>query len=496
MSTSYTENGGSVGKARVRSVNRNQVRMDIIDVEGLIEEDHPARAIWDLSFELDLTPLYERIGAIQGRAGRNAYDPRVLLCVWVYCYSRGWSSAREVSRLSRHEPALRWLTGLEAINYHTLADFRMQNESELDHWMTELLSLLSQAGLVSLERVAQDGTRIRAHASDNSWSGKESLEKHLELVREQIRELKSAEYEERTKRQQQAQKRAYAEKKQRLERARRELEKLEKSKSRSEKARVSRSDPEARIMKRADGGYGPSYNVQMMTDEKAKVVVAVDVCNSAADVHQLLPLLHQVEERLGEKPGQVLTDGGYTSAENVEKMSEQEVEYFSPLPKPKPCGQFQGRGVEPEFWPERFVYDAQDDSYQCPAGERLPLLDRRERPGKIQYRYRARHSVCQNCAFKAKCCPRTRSHGRSIVRSEATPAALDFQQRMTSETGRQTYRKRGEIAEFPFAWIKEKMGFRTFRLRGLLKVRTEILWAALVYDFQIWKRYCWTPKPS
>ncbi len=483
-------------RPRVRPVVRNQMRMEVVDVEGLIEPDHPARAIWELSQQLDLESLYEEIEAVEGRAGRNPYDPRVLLCVWAYAYSRGWSSAREVSRLSGYEPGLRWLTGLEKINYHTLSDFRIEHQQELDQWLTELLGILHRQGLVSLQRVAQDGTRIQANAGGDSWSRKASLQKHMRVVAEQIRELNSPEYQQRTRREQQAKKRALLEKKKRLQRARRELEKLEKGKSRSREPRVSRTDPEARIMKKSDGGYGPSYNLQMATDEETQAVVAVEVCNHSSDVQQLVPLVEQIDRRLGHQPQQMLTDGGYSSAHNVKEMSERAIEYYSPLVQPKARGQLESRGVDPQFWPERFEYEAQTDSYRCPAGERLKFVNRRVGVGKVESRYRARRSVCQACRFKSRCCPQTRSHGRSVVRAEPTPAAQEFQQRMSSASGRQIYRRRGAIAEFPFAWIKEKMGVRAFRLRGLKKVRTEALWAAFAYNAQIWIRGYWKPQLS
>ena len=171
-----------------------------------------------------------------------------------------------------------------------------------------------------------------------------------------------------------------------------------------------------------------------------------------------------------------------------------EIEYFTPLLKTtKRSGQMKRRGVSREFWPDRFEYDDQQDMYICPAGRPLNFLDSRTRPGSIEYRYRARLSHCKNCPLKAKCCPQTKSHGRSLVRTQRTELAMKFQERMSSERGRRIYARRGAIAEFPFALIKERMGMRRFRLRGLRKVKIEALWAALVLNMNIWTRNCWNP---
>ena len=125
---------------RLKPVNRKQLLMRTVDVERLIVEDHPARAIWEFVGRLDLTAFYRDIGAVEGVAGRSAWDPRLLISVWVYAYSEGVSSAREVSRLCEYDPACQWLTGLEEINHHTLSDFRVAHKEALDDLFKKVLA--------------------------------------------------------------------------------------------------------------------------------------------------------------------------------------------------------------------------------------------------------------------------------------------------------------------------------------------------------------------
>src|SRR5690242_11287592 len=110
------------GLPRLRVVDRAQMCWHVVDVERLIEDDHPARAVWELVGRLDLTSFLSPIGSFEGQAGRPAFDPQLLISVWLYAYSRGISSAREIARRCEYEPAFQWLTRLDVVNHHTLSD--------------------------------------------------------------------------------------------------------------------------------------------------------------------------------------------------------------------------------------------------------------------------------------------------------------------------------------------------------------------------------------
>src|SRR5215470_18356642 len=154
------ENASS--KPLIRYVNRQQMSWRAVDVERLIGEDHAARAIWTLVGRLDLSPFYRAIESREEEGGRPAFDPHLLISLWVYAYSDGIGSAREVARRCEFDPAFQWLTGLQEVNYHTLAEFRVERQQELDELFTQVLAALSKEGLITLDQVMQGGTKIRA----------------------------------------------------------------------------------------------------------------------------------------------------------------------------------------------------------------------------------------------------------------------------------------------------------------------------------------------
>jgi transposase len=160
---------------RLRLVDRAQMCWHVVDVERLIEDDHPARAVWELIGGLDLTSFLSPIGSINGQAGRPAFDPQLLISVWLYAYSRGISSAREIARRCEYEPAFQWLTGLGVINHYTLSNFRIGHKEALDELLTQVLAVLSAENLITLERVMHDGTKIYANAGKSSFCTKKRI---------------------------------------------------------------------------------------------------------------------------------------------------------------------------------------------------------------------------------------------------------------------------------------------------------------------------------
>jgi hypothetical protein len=342
-----------------------------------------------------------------------------------------------------------------------------------------------------------DGTRIKAYAGADSFRREDRLREHLEAARKQV-EAMGDPREEEPKRKRAAQERAVRERQQRLEQALEEVQKVRQAKRPQDKeqARTSESDPQARIMKQSDGGYAPSYNVQLSTEASHRVIVGADVSQSGSDFVHLIAAVSQVEANLGAKPKQVVVDGGFTSRENIMAMAEQGIDMIGSLPaaNPSSAGQQRQRGVSEKFHLDKFSYDAQQNIYRCPQGASLTAKGREFCPGVVLHKYVAKAEVCAACQFRAECCPGNQHHGRSVIRAVHSPQVRAFTEKMETETAKSVYRQRGAVAEFPNAWIKEKLGLRQFRLRGLLKVRLEVLWAALTYNVQQWIRLSWQTK--
>jgi transposase len=482
---------------RRKPINRQQMLLRPVEVEKLVDPGHPVRAIWELVGRLNLEAFYAEIESVEGVAGRPVWDPQLLISLWLYAYTDGVSSAREIARLCEYHPAYQWLTGLEVVNYHTLADFRICHKEALDQLFIEVLGVLSHEGLITLQRVMHDGTKVKACASDKSFHRKATLQDHLRLACEQVQQMGDPESEELSQRVAKAQQRALREKQERLEEALKALEQVEASRSKEEKEkrRASSTDPDARIMLQAKGAYGPSYNVQISTDAKAKIIAGVGVTQAPTDAAELEPAVERIEANLGEKPKQMVVDGGLTNHAAMEAMAERHVDLIGALPERRAVApdRLKQRGVSSDFYPQAFEYDESADSYRCPAGKVLQYETEERQGASVRRRYRAKSSDCRGCPFQAQCCPGTK-RGRSGVRSEATPELVAFQAKMETPEAQAIYKQRAGVAEFPNAWIKDKIGLRQFRLRGLVKVTLEALWACLAYNICQWIRLCWKPQ--
>jgi transposase len=490
-------------RPRVQVVDRAQTVLQLVDVERLVGEEHAVRAIWELVGELDLSEYYQEIKAVEGVAGREALDPRLLISLWLYGYSDGVSSAREVARLCEHDPAYQWLCGLKQINHHSLSDFRVGHGEKLRRLFEEVLGVLSAEGLVSLARVTQDGTKVKANASADTYRREGRVRAHLELAREQVRQMEEAgEEQELGKRRLAAQKRTAREKVARLELALTELAKIRAGKKEKDKAeaRVSMTDPEARIMKQADGGYGSNYNLQLTTDAAEKIIVGVGISQASGDQRQLVGAVEQVEETTGEKPAQVIADAGYVTRENIMAMAGKGIELIAPgLSEKSEAARRQMEeqlGIALQFRVAALDYDEVRDLYVCPAGKELVLKKKQKdsaRPGIVMHRYRAEAKECNSCELKEQCCPGSEK-GRQVTRLEEAQEVVTFNEKMKGEVAKDIYKERGETAEFPNAWLKDKFNLRQFRVRGIVKVEMEAIWASLTYNVQQWIRLRWRPR--
>jgi len=255
---------------RVERPNRAQLELRSVDLDGLLPADHRARLVWDFVEGLDLAPLYAAIRAVEGGAGRPAIDPAILTALWLYATLEGVGSARALDRLCDQHDAYRWLAGGVSVNYHTLADFRVAHAEVLDALLTRSVATLMAEGLVTLTRVAQDGVRVRASAGAASFRGRDRLQHYLDEADTQVRALRQELDEDpaaTSRRQAAARTRAAQERRARVQKALEQLADVEAqhrnahdSAAHRRTARASTTDPEARVMKMADGGFRPAFN--------------------------------------------------------------------------------------------------------------------------------------------------------------------------------------------------------------------------------------------
>jgi transposase len=404
------------------SAGDSQISIHCESLDQRLPAEHLARDIWRFVEGSDLAALYDSILAVEGHVGRDATDPKILLAVWLYAIADKQGSARALAKLcSGGDHAYAWLCGGVSLNYHLLADFRVDHAQVLDQLFTHSLAALVKECLVDLKCTAQDGMRVRASAGKASFRRQETLEKCLEEAEAHVLKLKQEMDQDPagpTRREQAARERAARERVERVQAALQNVEKLAAQREARQKgsgatARVSTTDPDARNMKMPDSGFRPAYNVQFATATDSGVIVGVDVTNQGTDAGLMEPMLEQVEERTEQRPAAHLTDGGYSVLDDIEKASAGGTTVYTPV---------------------------KDEEKKKKAGQ-----------------------------------------DPFAPRPKDSPAVAEWRQRMGTEAGKAQYKLRAQTAELTNAHARNR-GFYDVCVRGLEKVRTVALLFALVHN--------------
>lgn len=408
------------GTPRLQCPDRRQAVMSWDTLDERLAEEHQARLVWAYVESADLSLLYEKIKAVEGWAGRRPIDPKILLALWLYATLDGVGSARQIDRLCTQHDAYRWICGGVSVNYHSLSDFRTEHVGVLDQLLSDSVAALVHEGLVTLNRVAQDGVRVRASAGADSFRRRPTLEECQAQAQEQVRKLREeldADPAAVSKRQQAARQRAARERSERLQQAlarMRELEKKREAPAKKEPAndvgdqdeqnpddedqkggkgqaqkkqpsppRVSTTDPEATVMKMADGGFRPAYNIQYATDTATQIITGMDAGTLGSDQGQMGPMVQQHEDRYQQRPNEVLVDGGFAKKSDIEQVSSVGVRVYAPVQKPK---------------------KAEQNPYARRPGDSDVIAEWRERmgsePGKTLYKERASTAECVNATAR------------------------------------------------------------------------------------------------
>jgi transposase len=317
--------------------------MQWFSLDQMMPADHRARLVWTYVARLDLEPFYADIEVTDHVAGRTATAPEVLVGLWLLATLDGIGSARELARRCETDIPYLWMRGGAPINHHTLSDFRVQHGERLERILVDTVTALVAQDIVPLETIAQDGMRVRASAGSSSFRRKPTLEKLQQAAQEHLERLRlEAESEgerlAQDARRKAAGERAARERQERLDEALRQYEQLSQQREQRKKGdgattRVSTTDPDARKMKMANGGYDPAYNVQFATDGDARVIVGVDVTNGGTDGGELPPMLDKIEEQYGKRPKKSLVDSAYATQDSVTQAESGGTKVVSTIPR-------------------------------------------------------------------------------------------------------------------------------------------------------------------
>jgi transposase len=407
------------GKPRLARAERQQVEMRLAALDDLLPAEHMARVIWALVEAMDLSAWYAEIQAVEGEAGHPAIDPAILIALWLYATADGIGSARQLDRLCGEHLAYQWLAGGVSVNYHTLADFRVAHAAALDDLLTRHVAALMAEGLVSLERTAQDGIRVRASAGKGSYRRGERLEQFQAEAQARVEQLKAQaqnEPDQRSARQAAAQARAAREKLARVQQTLAELAsqtqsqaKNHQKKSARRAPRASTTDPQAHIMKMPDNGFRPAYNGQVVVDTGSGIIVGVDVINQT-DKGQVSPMVEQLQIDYGRRPAEHLVDGGFVTHADLERVAAKQVIVYAPLPKPG-----------------------------------------------------------------------TPDQDPTQPRESDGPGVRAWRERMPTEAAKVIYKLRGQTVEWANAGLRQH-GLYQLRVRGLVKARAVLVWLALLHN--------------
>jgi transposase len=338
----------ATGQPRLRIAQRDQVQMQTASLDDLLDQDHPARVIWQAVCQLNLDCLLSSIRAVEGHVGRDATDPRILLALWIYATVEGVASARALTKLCEYHLAYRWLCGGVTVNHRLLSEFRSQRAEQFKRVLRDTVASLMTTGLVKLQRVAQDGMRTRADAGSSSFRSRLTLEEALKQAHKQIETLErlsEEDPEELSERQQAARRRATQTRANQIAAALNRLQELERrrekqrlSKAKREAAgppRASTTDPDAHKMKFSDGGCRPGYNVQFATDVDSGIIAGVEVSLQGSDQGLALPMFERLQADYDRTPSDYLIDGGFVKLSDIDELETRGCRVFAPVPNEK-----------------------------------------------------------------------------------------------------------------------------------------------------------------
>jgi len=456
----------------------NEIRADYTQqyllppsLEEWITIDHPARFIRDFVDSLNLAALGFRIP--KAFEGRPPYSADLQLKVWLYGYLEKIRSSRGLEEACYCHIPLVWLTGRNYPDHNTLWRFFSVNKKVFRRVFRQIVIVAYDSGLVGMAVHAVDGTKIRACSSGRSGHHKKELEKllkHLDAsIDKAISEIESSE---RSESGEYRLPDSLIDAKARRAEIKKSLAKL----SEIDRNHYHPGESDTRMMKTGEGiDFG--YNAQVVVDKESSLIIAEDVVNAESDNDQLVDMIDEVEDNLGDVASETVADGGYYSPNQLAEAEQRGREVLISLPD--------NLSSTGKFHKSQFKYDEVNDEYICPLGGRLKYARTRLRRHK---KYKIREYRCRNykdCPHRWDCSSEKR--GRTIERGEHEKAVLRQKEKQKSVIKQKILKSRMSIVESTFAHIKEQMGFRRWTVRNLENVRPQ--WSMICTAINLKKLY-------
>lgn len=443
-----------------RMYSQDQQILLPVDIRDLIPEGHEVHVISQIFDEyIDISEIMKNYTI----KGARCYHPLMLLKVLYYAYFMGQRSSRRIETLCQMDIRFMFLSGNQKPDHGTINLFRRKNTELIEELFLTTGKVAGDLGLIGHQIGAPDGTKIKANASVSKSRKKKWFEKKRKEIQEyldeaeKIDEKEEGEYGDRNSSEvsQNLKDRENISKKlQELKR----LEEIEKKMEDEGKDKINTTDPDANIMKFADGSKKPGYNIQAMTDGKNQVITSIIVTEEQNDINQLIPVLEETRKKTGRLPEHIPADAGYFSYHNLEYATENGIDIYIPDNR----FQIEENGKEKYFSKEKFCYDSINDKYICPENKEVTFHHQQLTKKGVKIRI-YKGTGCSDCTVKNKC---TKAEFRTISKDPREYLQTEMRKKLRSDEGKDIYAKRKTIVEPPFGDWKSNNGFRNFLLRG------------------------------
>ncbi len=469
-------------KRRYKTGNaRDQLSLLPARIEDYVPANAPVRALDAYVDTLDLAELgfrYTDGGHAKGK-GHPPYNPADLLKLYLYGYQNKVRSSRCLERETHRNLEVIWLLRALRPDHKTIANFRKDNAEALKSVNKDFVLLCRELNLYGGKKCAIDSSYFHGNASKASIYPHKRLDRELDKLEAEI-ERYQKELEENDKSPAQrgesgSEDPQLQEKLTRLKARQQEKQALKQALEQSGEAQISTTDKDARRLNKGTGTVA-GYNVQIVVDDKHRLIVASDVTNDGNDQHQLHRMAEQAKEALEVDELEVLADASYHDAGELAACEQTGITAFVPEPAKSRRIKAQGRLTR-----HAFCYEMARDVYVCPQGRELVPRGRPfEQNGRLWTRYASRPEQCQGCPLRQQCLPE-KTGVRTLLRSEYEEVSERHRARMKGASGKM--RERCGMVEHPFGTLKCRAGWTHFLVRGFEKVSGE--WALMVmcYNF-------------
>lgn len=495
-------------------MDRRQAIMFTPTLDQVIPEDHPVRLFDEILTQCDWTGWEAQYVQV---IGQPPIHPRIMAAAILYGLSHGIRSSRRLEWACKNAMDFIWLTEGRDIDHSTFCNFRTRFGRELKDLFVQIGQIAMTMGMIRLNQVALDGTRVKANSSRHSTASAKTLEGRLAELDKQV-EMMFSQADQADRREDDLfgnsvspnhLPKELSDLRRRQERlgkalasARSKEAKRKDGKDESKPAKVPVADPDSSIQPNKEGGYAPNYTPMAATDGTKGFIVDADVLSDGGEGQATVATVDRIEDQFGAKPDQFLADSAHASGTNLEELDRREVEAYIPVTQREDTKDNPARRADPtEPVPQvdwlrlprngrtrkldrcAFIYDSAKDCYYCPMGHALEFLrvqDKcRSNGGGVYHLYRCKS--CMGCPLAGECVS-SKTGFRTVFRDEQEHFREAMDARLGTEEGKKTYSRRKWIAETPFAVLKACMGLRQFLLRGLEKVRTEWLWSCTAFN--------------